>query len=158
MIYLRTANARSTMIQSVAGLRTLVLATLAAYPAGALVRTFGPDTLAVQGAGFALIAASLLGFILLARTRLNRIVGEQLSALDEYERDMRARAMETAYHLLGLILLFGMIYLAIASDAGLWVPSGYDQWNGLFWGLFLTANLLPTAVLAFRLPADEAAA
>jgi hypothetical protein len=42
-----------------------------------------------------------------------------------------------------------VIYAAIASDTGLWVPSGYDAFNGLFWGVFLYASVIPTAVLSW---------
>jgi hypothetical protein len=56
--------------------------------------------------------------------------------------------------LAGALLLF-IVYLAIASDSDLWRPSGYEEWNGLFWGAFLYVTLLPTARLAWTMDAAD---
>ena len=155
MIFYRSLNNPSGKSRSLGSIQLLVLAALAAYPAGALLRTFGPDRLATQVVGFGLILLSLVAFAALAGTRLNRLTGEERGRLDEYERNLRAGALETSYQLLSALSLLAVIYLAIGSDAGWWIPSGYEQWNGVFWGLFLWVSVLPTAVLAFRLRGDE---
>lgn len=155
MIFYRSLNNPAGTPRSLASVRGLVVAAFAAYPAGALLRAVGPDTLATNLAGFGLIIVSLLAYAALAGTRLNRLTGEERGRLDEYERNLRAGAMETSYQLFAALALLGIIYLAIGSDAGWWLPSGYEQWNGIFWGAFLWSSLLPTAVLAFRLRTDE---
>lgn len=155
MIFYRSLNNPAGTPRSLASVRWLVIAAMAAYPAGAALRAFGPDGLATELTGFGLIIVSLVAFAALAGTRLNRLTGEERGRLDEYERNLRAGAMETSYQLFGALALLAIIYLAIGSDAGWWIPSGYEQWNGVFWGVFLWSSLLPTAVLAFRLRADE---
>lgn len=158
MIFYRSLNNPAGSLRSLRSVRQIALFTLAAYPAGGLLRVFGPDHVAVQIGGLLLILASLIGLAMLAGTRINRITGEQLPQLDEYERNLRAGAMETAFQLFAGLVLLGIIYAAVGSDFGWWIPSGYDQWSGLFWVVFLYASVLPTAVLAFRLRDEEEAA
>lgn len=158
MIFYRSLRNPAGKSRSLRSVRLLVLLTLVAYPAGALLRTFGADNLAVKAGGLLLVLASLIGLALLAGTRLNRITGEVPAQLDEYERNLRASAMETAFQIFAGFVLLGIVYIALASERGWWVPSGYDEWNGLFWGAFLYALTLPTAVLAARLHSDEEAA
>lgn len=157
MLFYRSLRNPSGSARSLRSIRALAAMTLIAYPAGALLRAVGPDTLAVQGGGLLLIVVSLAGLALLAGTRLNRITGEELPRLDEYERNLRASAMETAFQLFAGLVLLGIIYLAVASDKGWWLPHGYEQWSGLFWGVFIYASVLPTTVLASRLRDEEAA-
>lgn len=157
MMFYRSLNNPAGTARSIASVRWLVLTALAAYPAGALLRAFGPDQLATEVLGFGLILVSLVAYAALAGTRLTRLTGEERGKLDEYERNLRAGALETSYQLFSALALLFVIYLAIASDNGWWIPNGYEQWNGLFWGVFLWASVLPTAVLAFRLGEDEAA-
>jgi hypothetical protein len=47
------------------------------------------------------------------------------------------------------LALLLVVYAAIASDNGLWVPATYEAFNGLFWGVFLYASVLPTALLSW---------
>jgi hypothetical protein len=82
-------------------------------------------------------------------TSLQRIVGEETKRLDEYELRLRGRALSASYAALSIVALVLVIYAAIASDKGFWVPSGYDAFNGLFWGVFLYASVIPTAVLSW---------
>lgn len=90
---------------------------------------------------------------------LNHPVGTaELPRRDEYDRNLRAVVMKSAFQLFVALVLLGIIYAAISSDIGWWSPSGNAQWNGLFWGCFSYASVLPTAVLAFRLRDDEEAA
>ena len=155
MIFYRSLRNPAGKPRSLATIRGLAILTLVAYPAGALMRVFLGDNLAVKATGLSLVLASVIGLALLAGTRLNRITGEQLTQLDEYERNLRASAMETAFQLFTALVLLGIVYVAIASDKGWWVPSGYDEWNGVFWGAFLYSLTLPTAVLAFRLRDED---
>jgi hypothetical protein len=137
-------------------LRFLTFAALAAYPAGALILAWSDNPIA-SIAGFGLIAASLVCVAGVMGASLQRIVGEQASKLDEYELKLRARAMSAAYTCLSTILVVAVLYAAIASEKGWWLPAGYDQYNGLFWGAFLYASMLPSAFLAWQVePADVA--
>lgn len=84
-------------------------------------------------------------------SRLQRIVAEQSEQLDEMEMQLRHRALSWSYSVLSGGVLLLVIYGAIAADFGGWVPTTYDEWNGLFWGLFLYVTLLPTARLAWTM-------
>jgi hypothetical protein len=122
---------------------------LIAYPCGALLLALGPDTLATKLTGYSLILLALMTYAPLIGTSLQRIVGEETKLLDEYELRLRGRALSGSYTALSMVALSLVLYAAIASDAGLWVPSSYDAFNGLFWGVFLYASVLPTAVLSW---------
>lgn len=140
---------------------------LAAYPAGALLMVLSPETgspAAVWGdiAGLVLIVVSLFAFATFAASRLQRIAGEEKGKLDEFEMELRHKARAFAYNVFTALVLLGVVYLGIASDmnasgrAVLWVPQGYDHWNGVFWGVLLYAFVLPTAWLSWTLPAPPA--
>ncbi len=144
--------------RSVGFVRTVSIASLISYPAGAITLAVGPDTAASSIGGFSLIVASLFCVAVLMRTDLQRIVGEEAIRLDEYERQLRYRAISVAYALVTALALVAIIYAAIASDKGYWVPHTYEQYNGLFWGVFLYASVAPTACLAWMVdPSAEQA-
>ncbi|MCF8880263.1 hypothetical protein L5876_10590 [Hyphobacterium sp. SN044] len=157
--------------RSPAMLRLATTTALAAYPAGALLMVLSPESgspAAVWGdiAGLALIVIALLAVATFAASRQQRIAGEEQNKLDEFELALRLRARGFAYNVFTALVLIGVVYLSIASDvnasgrADLWVPQGYDHWNGVFWGILLYAFVLPTAWLSWTLPApppgDEA--
>jgi hypothetical protein len=129
--------------------RACSAASLIAYPCGALLLALGPDALATKLAGYGLILLALVAYAPLIGTTLQRIVGEETKLLDEYELRLRGRALSTSYTALSVLALLLVVYAAIASDKGLWVPSNYDAFNGLFWGIFLYASVLPTALLSW---------
>lgn len=141
-------------------IRVLTLVALAAYPAGALIRTFAPETESGEWfaliAGYGLILLSLLAAAPVMGSRLQRIVADDGGNLDEMELQLRHRALSWSYNVAAGVFLTMLIYGAIASDIGLWVPSGYDEWNGMFWGGFLYLTLLPTARLAWTMDAGDA--
>ena len=136
---------------SIRTVRFTSLATLACYPAGALTLALGPDTLAASIVGYGLILLALIGAVSLARSPVQRIVAEDAGQLDEYEVALRRRAMTSAYSVLSVLALLMVIYAAIASDAGGWVPSTYEEYNGVFWGVFLYSSTIPTVTLAWAL-------
>lgn len=153
--------------RSPAMLRLATTIALAAYPAGALLMQLAPESgspAAVWGdiAGLTLIAASLIAFATFAASRLQRIAGEEKGRLDEFELELRLKARAFAYHAFSTIVLVGVAYLGIAMDLGasgraeLWIPTDFDDWNGMFWGLILYAFVLPIAYLAWTLPAPPA--
>jgi hypothetical protein len=160
MIFYRSAvSTGGAAGPSIQTLRVLTTVALTAYPAGALIRLLAPqdDAGRLVGliAGFGLILVALIAATPVMGSRLQRIVAEQSSRLDEMELHLRHRAMTWSYSVLSAALLLAIMYSAVASDAGLWVPASYDEWNGMFWGAFLYVTLLPTAFLAWTMNAAE---
>ena len=147
MIFLRSHQ--PPVQRSLAFVRAAAVTALAAYPLGTLTLALAPDSLATSLAGYALVLVSLVAAGLLTGTSVQRIVAEDASVLDEHELQLRRRAMSAAYTAMSVLALLAILYAAIASNAGAWVPSGHDAFNGLFWGAFLYCFTLPTACLAW---------
>ncbi len=147
MIFYRS-NASASKLP-VGAARALSLFALAAYPAGALMLDFSDKSLPASMGGYALILSALICVAVLVKSSLQRIVAEQPSKIDEYELQLRSRAMNLSYGGFTALALVAIIYAAIASDHGGWVPTNYDQFNGLFWGVFLYAVVMPVAVLSW---------
>jgi hypothetical protein len=99
--------------------------------------------------GYSLILLALVAYAPLIGTSLQRIVGEETKLLDEYELRLRGRALSASYATFSAVALLLVLYAAIATDKGLWMPSSYEAFNGLFWGVFLYASVIPTAVLSW---------
>lgn len=135
---------------SVSAARAFSLSALVAYPIGALLVDNSNGSVAVSLAGYGLILLALVCVAILVRSSFQRIVGEVPSKLDEYELQLRSRAMNMSYGGFTALVLIAVIYAAIASDHGGWVPASYNQFNGLFWGVFLYAVVLPVAVLSWQ--------
>jgi small-conductance mechanosensitive channel len=140
--------------RSVRFVRVASSVALVAYPVGALLLAQGPDSIASSLIGYGLILSALFGVALLTGSSTQRIVGEQSAQLDEYELQLRHRAMSTAYAVLTTLMLLAIVYAALAADKGGWLPTTYDEYNGLFWGAFLYAMTIPTACLSWRLDAS----
>jgi hypothetical protein len=134
---------------SIEAVRVFTATSLVAYPAGALILALGPDSLGASLAGYGLILVAMLAYAPLIGSSLQRIVGENAKVLDEYELRLRGRAMSASYATFTGLALLLVLYASIASDKGLWVPAGYEQFSGVFWGIFLYASVLPTAVLSW---------
>lgn len=147
MLYFRSRQGSRDM--SVAIARLCSAASLIAYPSGALLLALGPDTLATKLSGYGLILLALIAYAPLIGTSLQRIVGEDARLLDEYELRLRGRALGGSYTAFAVLTLLLVLYAAIASDKGLWFPATYDAFNGVFWGIFLYASVLPTALLSW---------
>ena len=149
MIFLTSSKGGTD--RSVRFIRIISSAALVTYPAGALTLALGRDSLTNSVVGYGLILASLICVGLLSGSSAQRIVAEEAKQLDEFELQLRYRAMGTAYTVLSVLALLSVIYAAIATDKGGWVLTSYDEYNGLFWGVFLYTSTLPTACLAWRL-------
>jgi hypothetical protein len=147
MIFYRSAQGSRDV--SIPLVRTLSTTSLVAYPAGALLLALGPDALATSLAGYGLILLALIAYAPLTGSSVQRIVGEETKLLDEYELRLRGRALSASYATFTGLALLLVLYAAIASDKGLWVPDGYEAFNGVFWGIFLYASVLPTALLSW---------
>ena len=134
---------------TVGAVRTLSTTGLVAYPTGALMLGPGPNAAVTSLVGYTLIFIALVTCVLLSGSSIQRIVGEDAKVLDEFELRLRGRTMVKSYAAFtGLVLLL-VAYAAIASDNGAWLPDSFSEFNGVFWGVFLYAFLLPTAVLSW---------
>lgn len=153
MLFYRSPSASSGNGPSLGTIRTLVTVALVAYPAGALTLALGPDGTggikAPEIAGLGLILLAFFAATPVVGSYFQKIVGDEPGRLDEFELKMRRKAMTSAYAAFTALTLLAVIYAAIATDAGLWLPRTYDAFNGLFWGVFLYASLLPTAFLVW---------
>ena len=147
MLYYRSRQSPRDL--PVTSARTFSLLSLLAYPAGALMLAAGPDTLAMSLAGYALVLVALISSAPLIGSSLQRVVGEEVKVLDEFELRLRGRAMGVAYAVFTGLTLLLVLYAAIASDKGGWFPKSYGEFNGLFWGVFLYAVVLPIAALSW---------
>ena len=147
MIFYRASTGPREM--SVSALRLLTAASLICYPAGAAMLAFGPDTLANSVIGFGLILVALVCYAPLINSSIQRVVGEETKKLDEYELRLRGKAMSLTYAIFSGLVLLSVLYSAIAADKGFWFPSTYEEFNGIFWGVFLYASILPAAVLCW---------
>ena len=153
MLYYRSRKGGWNASRRVA--RVLTTGALGLYPAGAFLVKFAADRV-VEAGGYVLIIASLACVTLIVSSSLQRIVGEQVWKLDEYEAKLRSRAVGAAYSCMAAIVLLVIIYCAVAADKGAWLPSTYDEFNGLFWGAFLYASILPSAFLAWQIDEGDA--
>lgn len=140
-------------------LRTFIAVALIAYPVGCLVMLLGHHTKGQfpfdQLIGFGLMVIGLLSAAPVMGSRLQRIVGDVPSKLDEMELQQRHKAMNGAYMTFTAVFLAAIAYLALASDKGWWVPTGYGQWTAVFWGVFLYSTLIPTTILAWTMPEER---
>lgn len=158
MIYARsTLNPRGLEFSTPAA-RSVSTTALIAYPAGALILRFGPDTLASSLLGYGMILVALVMAALLSGSSVQRIAAEEPAKLDEFELALRAKALGFSYACFSALVLAAIFYAGVAVDAGGWVPTTYDEFNGVFWGVFLYATVLPSAVIAWKLGDAEQAA
>ena len=148
MIFYRSSKQADGKGVGIETARLLCAASLALYPAGAIVHGFGSPLAKILG--LVLILLSILAAVPLLGSRFQRVIAEEAHRLDEFEMQLRLRANNSAYGMFAGLVLSGVIYAAIASDFGWWLPSSYDEYNGLFWGVFLYATLLPTTFLVWR--------
>lgn len=132
-----------------ATLRWLTLVALIGYPVGALLAALNAEGSlpAILGSLVAPICA-LAGLIVLM-SRTQRITQAKEAELDEFELQLRHRAMGKAYGILTIVVLTGTFYLQMAPDWGSWMPHTEPHWRGIFWGIILYAALLPTATLVW---------
>lgn len=152
MIFCRSSSGGRDI--SLRAMRILTFGALVTYPVGALTVAWG-DSLPSAVGGYGLVLLSLICVMIVMGTSVQRVVGEQPDRLDEYELKLRYRAMSAAYTCLSALALVAIIYAAIGTDKGLWVPDSYEEYNGLFWGAFLYTSMLPSASLAWQIDAAD---
>lgn len=103
------------------------------------------------------LVATVLILWLVAIERVGRVgkaIGDDIdSRLDERQLALRNAAYLDAYRIASGIVLLGVIWIALGLDLGIWwVPSTYNEWNLIFWGLFIYLTTLPSAFLVWREP------
>lgn len=158
--YMRTAKGRIPS-RSRTGMRVATSLTLIGYPLGGLVALNsslagdGSAAFVLDLAGLGAIVIAVIAFFYIAPSYMQRIVGEQVSELDDLERDLRQKAYAFAYLVLTSVVAAAIFYLAVANDdtrLTLWAPDSYSHWNTIFWGVLLYSFTLPTAYLAWTMP------
>ena len=152
MIFYRSNEALSD--RSLQTVRLCSAVSLLSYPIGALTLALGPDAINTSILGYGLILLALVAYAPLIGSSIQRIVGEEVKVLDEFELRLRGRALSLSYATYTVLMLLGVMYAAIASDKGGWFPDSYEEFNGVFWGIFLYASVLPTAILSWIVDAS----
>jgi hypothetical protein len=69
--------------------------------------------------------------------------------LDERQIQARNRAYVWAYRLMAAGVMLAALYYMIATDSGWWLPREWNAVQAFFWGVWLLAATLPTAILAW---------
>ena len=96
----------------------------------------------VASAGYGLVT-------LLGRTFVNA-PNIREEALDERERARRSEALSRAYPFIGMFSAVCLVYM-MAGDAWPWLRN-FTVIEALFWGTFLLAISLPSAIIAWTEP------
>lgn len=110
--------------------------------------------------GLLMIVAALGGAVFgLQGTGIQRVAGECPEYLDEGERLIRDRVLARSYRIFAVTMVVGIVYADIGADINrklewaLPLPQGDLLYTS--GAVILFALLLPAALLAWRLPADE---
>lgn len=72
--------------------------------------------------------------------------------LDERQLALRNRTYLNAYRVLGALVVLGALYVMLAHGSGWWLPRTNLALQAVFWGVWLLAVTLPTAILAWSEP------
>jgi hypothetical protein len=101
---------------------------------------------------FILLLVTALSYIGLY-TSTRSVADASDGQLDERERSVRDSAYRFAYQALSGTFLLSAFYTMVAMDGGsLWFPRTLNEASAVFWGVFLLATTLPTAIIAWREP------
>lgn len=161
MIYYRSPREAHTSGLSLAQARMVTGSALVAYPLGGFVRLCAPSTgqsTIASVVGFGLMVGAMMIAVALLGSRFQRITAEQSMLLDEWEMALRGRAIEMAYFAFTALILIGIAYWGIAGSIGGWLPTNYEEYGALFWGVFLYAAILPTGILVWQIDSRDDAA
>lgn len=96
----------------------------------------------------------VLTFAIRRVARAGRLIADDADArLDERQLAVRNAAYLDAYRIVSAGVLLGTVWIAIGVDKSLWwIPTSYNEWNDVFWGLFIVTLNLPAALLSWREP------
>ena len=143
--------------------RTQVVALYASYPlicAANALRAYAGGS-ALRYVALALLLAGLIVglygfFALMGRTFVNA-PNIRESALDERQRHRRSQAIASASPITGLFIAIGLLYSIFADELFPALRNAAAS-EALWWGAFLLATTLPSAIIAWTepdpLPAD----
>lgn len=152
MLYYRKPNAPETPGSwHPATIKIMLILAMGCYPMGGIVMLNAKGDKWIQLTGFGLMIVSLLCAAVLVSSSLQRVVSEETKLLDERELVWRQKSNTFAYHTFTVLVLLMVIYFGMATDSNWWLPSNFDHWNSIFWGIVLYATLLPTAYLAWTM-------
>lgn len=164
IFHTRPGHRNASRIWSPAWMRLFATAPLLLYPIGcvAMLLVGERDGFAwIEVAAFSPIILSLICFVLIAPNYFQRISSDSKCKLDEYEIDLRRRAHTFAYQAFGGLVMLGLLYFYVVTDAEklswMWQPSTEDHWQAILCGAILYTLLLPTAYLAWTVspPMEE---
>lgn len=129
----------------------IIMLALACYPAGCIwLLTVSSEGFGLaEASGYALIFVSLISCGMLVSSSWQRIAGDESKNLDERELNLSHRANAFAFRSLAATVLIAIIYCALAADFGGWLPTHYNHFNSIFWGVFMLCTLLPTAYVVW---------
>lgn len=110
--------------------------------------------------GSGLIVVALFAAVFgLQRTGVHRVTHERPEFLDDGERLVRDRVLADAYRIFATVMVIGLVYADIGTDINRkleWsLPMPQDDLLYATGAVILLALLLPSALLAWRLPAEE---
>lgn len=135
--------------------RALAALMFVGYPLGCLLRFV--DNAAVDAFGLALVGVSALAALRLFMSYPARVANSPVDALDERERDWQAQCYRSAFTCFAGLAVVAALYLQVAFDFGLWLPSSEDHFEAIVWGSLLFGLGLPTATVAWQqAPLDDA--
>jgi hypothetical protein len=103
-------------------------------------------------AAYVSFAIATIAVCVLQRTGVYRISGGK--RLDDLERDLRAKAYQTAYYILGGATLLLFLTFGILSKNNL-ISNGGEIWGFLFWCSAMFVVLVPVACLSWKMPREE---
>jgi hypothetical protein len=72
--------------------------------------------------------------------------------LDERQIALRNRTYLNAYRVLGALVVLSALYYMLAQGGGWWLPRSDLETQAFFWGSWLIALTLPTAITAWTEP------
>ena len=96
--------------------------------------------------------AAILAMGLLLMPQLLGISEGADEQLDERQVAVRNRTYLNAYRILGALVILTALYYMLAQGGGWWLPSSDLETQAFFWGSWLLALTLPTALTAWSEP------
>lgn len=134
-----------------------VVLLFASYPIATwlLHQTIGDHTF--YALAHILVTIAVLSFSIFRVGRAGRRIADDVDTrLDERQLALRNAAYVDAYRVVSGLSALGVLWIALGIDQGWWwVPTTYNEWNGIFWGLFILTTSLPAAFLSWREPDRE---
>lgn len=103
-------------------------------------------------AAYVSFAIATLAVCVLQRTGVYRISGGK--RLDDMERELKAKAFQTAYYVLGGATLLLFLTFGILSKNNL-ITNGGEIWGFLFWCSAMFVVLVPVSCLSWKMPTEE---